>query len=131
MAQRLTALLKARFLRFRRELVVVAHAVRHRDTPLHLKLAGVLLFLYLISPIDLIPILVPVLGVLDDLIIVPWGISVVVSRLPAPVRQQAEADADRWIRRYIRRPLLVLAMVLLALILIWTGLLWLFLWLIT
>lgn len=126
---KLTAALKARFLRFRREIIVVAYAIRHPETPLRLRLAGLGLILYLASPIDLIPIMVPVVGLLDDLLLVPWGLGQVVSRLPGDARADAEAAAARFIDRYVKRPLIFLALLLLALVVVWTALLWLLWWL--
>lgn len=117
--------LKQRFLRFRREAVVLAYAVRDPDTPFLLRAASLAVALYLISPIDLIPITVPVFGVLDDLVLVPWITALVAKRLPGPVRTRADAKADLWFRRWLKRPLLVAGVVLVVLVLIWAGLLWL------
>ncbi len=125
---RLTTAVRKRFLRFRREILVVAYAITNPATPLHLKLAGAAVILYLASPVDLIPIVVPVFGLLDDLIIVPWGLSQVVKRLPAEARSEAEARAARLIQRYVARPLRFLLYLVLVLILLWTALLWLLWW---
>jgi len=118
-------LLKSRFLRFRREIVVVALAIRHPGTPWRLRLAGLALIAYLASPLDLIPLVVPVLGLVDDLVLVPWGLSAVVRRLPAEVRSDAESRAARFIDRWVRRPLVFLAALLLVLAVVWALLLWL------
>lgn len=123
------AAIRSRFLRFRREVIVVAYAIRHPGTPLRWRLAGTVLILYLLSPIDLIPVVVPVLGILDDLIIVPLGLSLVVGRLPGDVRSDAEADATRIIQRYVARPLRFFLYLVVALILVWTATLWLLWWL--
>ncbi|MEX2526235.1 MAG: DUF1232 domain-containing protein [Gemmatimonadota bacterium] len=114
-----------RALRFGRELVVVGHAVLHPHSPAHLRLGGVLLFIYLLSPVDLVPFVVPILGVVDDFLIVPWGLARVVERLPPSVRRDVDAAADRTLGRWVRRPLLFLASLLLFLIVVWVGLLWL------
>lgn len=105
--------------------MVVAYAVRHPETPLHLKAAGMLFILYLLSPVDLIPVTVPILGVMDDLILVPWGLSQVVGRLPDAPRADAEERARRFISRYLKRPLLFLAILVGALLIVWAILLWL------
>lgn len=118
---RITGLIRQRFLRFRREAVVLWFAFRHPSTPLHLKLACVLLAVYLLSPIDLIPIFIPLFGLLDDLIIVPFGVSLVVKRLPENVLQDTEHDASRWIQRYIKRPLLAAAIFVVALVAFWSA----------
>jgi uncharacterized membrane protein YkvA (DUF1232 family) len=121
------AAIRGRFLRFRKEIIVVAYAIRNPATPLRLRLAGGLFILYLLSPIDLIPIMVPGLGLVDDLILVPWGLSRVVERLPAESRADAEARAASFIRRWVRRPLVFFLCLVLFLMLAWAlvlGLLW-------
>lgn len=104
---------------------MLAYAVRDPDTPFLLRITSLAAALYLVSPIDLIPITVPVLGVMDDLVIVPWTTALVAGRLPEPVRLRAGAKADRWIQRWLKRPLLVAVIALAMLVLIWIGLLWL------
>jgi uncharacterized membrane protein YkvA (DUF1232 family) len=123
--------IRSRFLRFRREIITVAFAVRHSGTPWHLRLAGLALIAYLCSPVDLIPIFVPVVGLLDDLVIVPLGLSAVVKRLPEGARNEAEAAAARFIDRYVARPLRFLVYLVVALLVLWTGLLWLLWWLLS
>jgi uncharacterized membrane protein YkvA (DUF1232 family) len=123
----LTGALRARFLRFRKEILVVAFAVRDPRTPWHLRLAGVGFLLYLASPLDLVPLFIPILGILDDLLIVPWGLSRVVGRLPERPRAEAEAAAEAFIRRYVARPLLFFVLLLTLLMVLWAlllGLLW-------
>lgn len=117
--------LRRRFLRFRREIIVVAYAVRHPDTPWRLRVAGLGLILYLAMPVDLIPIFVPVAGLVDDLLVVPWGLGMVVRRLPAGARADAEASAARFIDRYVSQPLRFLLILLLTLLVVWAALLWL------
>jgi uncharacterized membrane protein YkvA (DUF1232 family) len=50
--------------------------------------------LYLVSPIDLIPDMLPIVGVLDDLVIVPMALRWLLSRLPSHIRDYAEAKAQ-------------------------------------
>jgi len=92
---RLWALLKL----FRRELVVMLLAMRHPGTPRGIKGAMLLAVLYLISPIDLIPDAIPVLGVMDDAIIVPAVIGTLLRLLPGQVRADSEAQAQQVARR--------------------------------
>jgi uncharacterized membrane protein YkvA (DUF1232 family) len=58
-------------------------AARDRRTPWHAKVVALAVSAYALSPIDLIPDFVPVLGYLDDLIIVPLGIVLAVRLIPA------------------------------------------------
>jgi uncharacterized membrane protein YkvA (DUF1232 family) len=68
-------------------------ALQHPKSPGWLKGGVALVLLYLVSPIDLIPDVVPFFGVLDDLVLIPAAIRFMLSRLPAEVRQWAERRA--------------------------------------
>ncbi len=61
-------------------------ALRHPQAPGWLKLGVLGLLLYVLSPIDLIPDVIPIFGVLDDIVIVPLVIRWLLGRLPAPLR---------------------------------------------
>lgn len=71
---------KARELRSR--CAVLALALRHSRTPWYAKAVGGLTLLYALSPIDLIPDFIPVLGHLDDLVLVPLGIWATIKLIP-------------------------------------------------
>lgn len=61
-------------------------ALRRPDAPAWLKWGVAGIVLYLLSPVDLIPDVIPVVGVLDDIVIVPLAIRWLLSRLPAHMR---------------------------------------------
>ena len=61
-------------------------ALRHPRAPGWLKLGVAVLVLYVLSPIDLIPDVIPVVGVLDDLVIVSLAMRWLLGRLPASLR---------------------------------------------
>lgn len=65
------------------EVIVLWLAARDSRTPLLAKAVASLTVAYALSPIDLIPDFVPVLGLLDDLLLVPAGIWIVLRLLPA------------------------------------------------
>ena len=67
-------------------------ALRHPMAPGWLKLGVAGIVLYVLSPIDLIPDVIPIFGVLDDLIVVPLAIRWLLSRLPAPLRADIGAE---------------------------------------
>lgn len=113
------SILRRRFAAFGRDAVMLWHAFWSPATPGGLKFATALAGLYLVSPIDLVPGLVPVLGVVDDLIIVPLMVSQISRRLPEPVRESAGAKADRFMRRWMKRPLLLLFLILTGFVAIW------------
>jgi uncharacterized membrane protein YkvA (DUF1232 family) len=128
---RIASMVKSRFLRFRREILVVAFALRHPETPWRLRAAGVLLMAYLASPVDLVPVFIPFLGVVDDLLLVPWGLSQVVGRLPSSARDHAEVRTDRFLQGWVKRPLVFLGVLLAVLAVLWIVLLRLFWWWLT
>ena len=65
-------------------------ALRHPLAPGWLKPALALVLLYVVSPIDLIPDVLPVIGVVDDLVLIPLAIRFIVKRLPARLLQDIE-----------------------------------------
>jgi len=84
--------------RVRRDLVALYHAARDPRTPWIARLIAVLVVAYALSPIDLIPDVVPVLGLLDDVIIVPLGLALAMSLIPAELLQehrQRARDGER------------------------------------
>ncbi|MCB2016303.1 MAG: DUF1232 domain-containing protein [Hydrogenophaga sp.] len=64
-------------------------ALGHPDTPGWFKAGAAGLALYLLSPVDLIPDVLPVIGVVDDLVIVPLAMRWLLERLPAHIRAHA------------------------------------------
>ncbi len=85
--------------RIRRDVVTVYFAARHPETPLLVRLLALAVAAYALSPIDLIPDFVPVLGWLDDLLIVPLGLVVVLRLLPHAVLVTARAQAAASLQR--------------------------------
>lgn len=69
------------------------YALRHPDAPGWLKMGTALLLLYLVSPIDLIPDAIPLFGIVDDLVLVPAAIRLMIERLPPHVRAHVDRRA--------------------------------------
>jgi len=84
---------------FRKDLFVMAIAVRNPATPRYIKALLTAAFVYLISPIDLIPDTLPVVGWLDDAVIVPAAVCGLLNLLPASVRRDSELKADTLSKR--------------------------------
>ncbi|MBK9079343.1 MAG: DUF1232 domain-containing protein [Hyphomicrobium sp.] len=74
------------------EIAVLAAAVRDPRTPWYAKVLGVIIVAYALSPIDLIPDFIPVLGYLDDLLLLPLGIWLVRRMIPADVMAEHRAS---------------------------------------
>jgi uncharacterized membrane protein YkvA (DUF1232 family) len=70
---------------------------RDPRTPLAAKILAVLVVGYALSPIDLIPDFIPVLGLLDELILLPAGIYVTMRLIPPEVIADARGQADAWL----------------------------------
>lgn len=75
--------------------VTLYFAARHRRTPWHAKLFMVAIVAYAFSPIDLIPDFVPVLGYLDELILLPVGISLALRMIPPDVVTECRTRANQ------------------------------------
>ena len=67
------------------------YALRHPLAPGWLKPSVALLLLYLVSPLDLVPDAIPIIGVLDDLVLLPLAVRWLLSKLPHALRD----DIDR------------------------------------
>jgi uncharacterized membrane protein YkvA (DUF1232 family) len=87
----------------KRDAITLWLAARDPRTPWYAKVLAAMVAAYALSPIDLIPDFIPVLGYLDDLIIVPLGILAVVALLPpehlAELRVKAAEMAERPVSR--------------------------------
>ena len=68
---------------------------RHPETPWLAKLVAVLVLAYAVSPIDLIPDFIPVLGLLDDVILLPLGIALAVKLTPRHLWLARVAEAEQ------------------------------------
>jgi uncharacterized membrane protein YkvA (DUF1232 family) len=88
-------LVKTSRVSFTHELFVLYYAVKDNRTPLRAKLVALAAIVYLISPIDLIPDIIPVAGYLDDLVIVPVLLHVAFSALPAEVKNAGWEKAKK------------------------------------
>ncbi len=109
-----------------RRLAVEAHtawlAARDPRTPPLARLLAVAVAAYALSPIDLIPDFIPVLGWLDDLIIVPVGLWAVRRLIPDPLWTDLHAAAETAGDRPSSRAGMI------AILLIWAGLLYILYW---
>ena len=107
-------------------LAVEAHAAwlaaRDPRVPWFARILAVAVAAYALSPIDLIPDFIPVLGWIDDLVIVPLGLLVVRRSIPAPLWTELHAAAETASERPSSR--VGMAFILL----LWAGLLYIVYW---
>jgi len=84
---------KHRVSQLKRETYTLYLAYRDPRTPWYAKILGALVVGYAFSPIDLIPDAIPILGYLDDLLLVPLGIVLVVRMIPLAVLDECREQA--------------------------------------
>ncbi|MEG0773025.1 YkvA family protein [Clostridium sp.] len=70
-------------------------AYKRKDVPWYAKAFALIVVGYAMSPIDLIPDFIPILGYLDDLILIPLGISVALKLIPKEIMNECRAEAER------------------------------------
>lgn len=87
----------------KRDVHAVWLAARDPRTPLVAKVMAMIVAAYAVSPIDLIPDFIPVIGYLDDLIIVPLGIMLVVRLIPPEVMREHRETAAQASKRPVSR----------------------------
>ncbi len=85
---------KARARKLKQEVYALYLASKDRRVPWHARLAAIVVVAYAFSPIDLIPDPIPVLGYLDDLILIPLGIALVIKLIPAEVLRDCREKAS-------------------------------------
>lgn len=83
----------------KRDAYAVYLAARDPKTPWYVKVLAAAVAAYAFSPIDLIPDFIPILGYLDDLILVPLGIWLVVSLIPEQAMAEYRARASEVMQR--------------------------------
>jgi uncharacterized membrane protein YkvA (DUF1232 family) len=86
------------------DLLTLWFCQKHPDMPFVAKGLAIFLVAYAFSPIDLIPDFIPVLGYLDDMLIVPIGIYFTLRLIPAHVKEASRAKASEWQQQQSRRP---------------------------
>ena len=74
--------IKSKVKELKKETFVLAYAVTDKRTPVLAKIFAAMTVAYLLSPIDLIPDFIPVLGLLDDIVLVPVLIKTTVFLIP-------------------------------------------------
>ena len=85
--------------RLKTDVVALWIAARDKRTPLPAKLVAGAVAAYALSPIDLIPDFLPVIGQLDDLVILPMGIWLAIRLIPPVLMTEFRDSAKLWIER--------------------------------
>jgi len=93
--------------RLKGELFALYLAVRRPDTPWYAKAFAAAVVAYAFSPIDLIPDFIPVLGYLDDVLLVPLGVWLAVRLVPERILNECRSEAERRMAAGSRKPVSV------------------------
>jgi uncharacterized membrane protein YkvA (DUF1232 family) len=101
--------------RVKRDAVMLWFARSHPKTPLLAKVLSYATAAYVLSPIDLIPDFIPILGYLDEVIIVPIMIWLIVRLLPDAVIEESRAQAEAWMVQQHKKPVSYLGAVVMVL----------------
>ena len=86
--------LKERAKKLKTDIPAIFLALKDKDTPVLAKVLAALTVFYALSPIDLIPDFIPVLGYLDDLIILPGLVSLTLKSIPKDVLERNRKQAE-------------------------------------
>lgn len=111
--------------RVKREIHAIYLAARDPRTPWYAKAVAVAVVAYAVSPIDLIPDPIPVLGYLDDLVLLPLGILLVRAAIPAEVLAESRERAASEERPRMPGGRIVAAVIVLVWLATLVGLVWL------
>ena len=85
--------LKERAKQLKQDIPAVFLALKEKDTPVIAKIFAGITIAYALSPIDFIPDFIPIIGYLDDLIILPLFVTVTVKLIPDEIMQQCKVKA--------------------------------------
>lgn len=86
--------LKQRAKQLKKDIPAVFLAMKRKDTPVIAKILGAVTVSYALSPIDLIPDFIPVLGYLDDLILLPALAALTVKFIPKDIFEQCRRESE-------------------------------------
>lgn len=86
--------LKERAHRLKSDVPAVFLALKSKETPVAAKIVAAITVVYALSPVDLIPDFIPILGLLDDVILLPALIALTVKLIPADVWSKCLEQAD-------------------------------------
>ena len=112
--------LKERAKQLKTDIPAVFIAIKRRETPFAAKIFAALTIAYALSPIDLIPDFIPILGYLDDLLILPAMVWATVKLIPDDIFQQCRREsAEMWKNGKPKKWYFALPIVLIWLIVIW------------
>ena len=88
----------------KQDVLVLWFAIRSPNTPTSPKILAFLAVAYAFSPIDLIPDFIPILGYVDDVILIPIMVFLILKMIPNSVLQTARVEANEWLIQNKAKP---------------------------
>jgi len=85
--------LKQKAKELKKQTLTVYFASRDPNLSMHIKIIAIIVVAYALSPIDLIPDFIPIFGLLDDIIIVPLGLALIIHLTPPEIIEAAQIKA--------------------------------------
>jgi len=86
--------IKAKAKQIKKQILIVYLAYMHKDVKWYIKAFLLLILIYAASPIDLIPDFIPILGMLDDIILIPLGVIIAIKIIPHSVWEECKMKAE-------------------------------------
>lgn len=87
--------IKSKAKQLKKQIIIVYLAYMHKDVEWYKKAFLLLILVYALSPIDLIPDFIPILGMLDDVILIPIGIIIAMKLIPKRIWEECRESAEK------------------------------------
>lgn len=112
--------LKVRAKKLKSDIPAVFLALKKKETPVIAKIFAGITVTYALSPIDLIPDFIPIIGLLDDLIILPIFVALTIKFIPKEIFDQCRIEAENlWGSGKPKRWYFAIPIILLWIVLLW------------
>ena len=106
--------------KLKRDVPAVFLALKDRETPLFAKIMAAVTVAYTLSPIDLIPDFIPVLGYLDDVLLLPALIALAIKLIPKEVWKRCQAESENmWVDGKPEKWYFAVPIILIWLLILW------------
>ena len=106
--------------KLKRDVPAVFLALKDSETPLFAKIMAAVTVAYALSPIDLIPDFIPVLGYLDDVLLLPALIALTIKLIPKEVWKRCQAESENmWVDGKPEKWYFAVPIILIWLLILW------------
>lgn len=91
----LKAILKDRFYKFELHTKTLSLVSKRPDLPFYTRWLAAFVTIYILSPIDLIPTFIPIIGTMDDIILIPLALILAIKMIPKPIMKECRYEAEQ------------------------------------